>query len=600
MKSKLSVNEFNNLLSDQVKIICKTENKNFDTEHHRGEAFSSWCVQLLQNLNNLDDDSEDILMGGSKDLKIDFVLQSEADQRIYLVQTKFVGMGKRAKKRGDIDTDDLKVFCERHEKLKDPQWIKDNGNERVVGRLLDYKDLIEEGYVFNFIYITTANTTDTAEKIVNDQQKKYEELKEEVNLELIDFNKLKEYYVNASSSEQSIPQMVEMDLPKDKYIIKDKPYETLLAIVKASSIINIYKQYKKGIFTWNIRGHLGGDKGINKNIKSTAEDNPEDFYYFNNGISAVCTDFDVDEKGKLTAKKFQIINGAQTVGSLFLARDKAPQIDLLLKLTRSGSVSTEKGFNADIIKFNNTQNKVNLSDFRSNDKVQEAITKNFANAKSMSVNGIKYLRKRGERKETGKTNITLENLARIRYAFLHNPCDVISNAKSLWDTEKNGKYHIAFGINNQIEEVISEKTFEDTFVIPVCLFSEIEKNCKERSKDEAFRDIKRFKYHFLSLSKILLEFLNTKFKESVSSSKLIKDKNYLERYVQKFLKIAIPNITDLINSAYADIKEGKHTSINAPLRDLQISRSKWDNIVKNFDVRLKVMENKEIKNFMSN
>ena len=147
-------------------------------------------------------------MGGSKDLKIDFVLQSEADQRIYLVQTKFVGMGKRAKKRGDIDTDDLKVFCERHEKLKDPQWIKDNGNEKVVGRLLDYKDLIEEGYVFNFIYITTANTTDTAEKIVNDQQKKYEELKEEVNLELIDFNKLKEYYVNASSSEQSIPQMV--------------------------------------------------------------------------------------------------------------------------------------------------------------------------------------------------------------------------------------------------------------------------------------------------------------------------------------------------------------------------------------------------------
>lgn len=111
MKSKLSVSEFNNLLAEQVKTICKSENKNFDTEHHRGEAFSSWCVQLLQNLNNLDDDSEDTLMGGSKDLKIDFVLQSEAEQKIYLVQTKFVGMGKRAKKRGEIDPDDLKVFC---------------------------------------------------------------------------------------------------------------------------------------------------------------------------------------------------------------------------------------------------------------------------------------------------------------------------------------------------------------------------------------------------------------------------------------------------------------------------------------------------------
>lgn len=460
--------------------------------------------------------------------------------------------------------------------------------------------MVEAGYTFNFIYITTANSTDTAEKIVVDQQKKHEELKEEVNLELIDFNKLKEYYINTLSSEQSIPEIVEMDLPKDSYIIKETPYETLLAIVKASSIMNIYDKYKKGVFTWNIRGHLGGDKGINKNIKFTAENKPEDFYYFNNGISAVCTDFNVDEKGKLTAKKFQIINGAQTVGSLFLTRDKAPQIDLLLKLTRSGSVSTEKGFNADIIKFNNTQNKVNLSDFRSNDKIQETITKNFANSKSMSVNGIKYLRKRSERKEKGKTNITLENLARLRYAYLNNPCDVISNAKSLWDTERNGKYHIVFGINNQIEDVISEKTFEESFVIPVCLFSEIEKKCKERSKDEAFRDIKRFKYHFLSLSKILLEFLNSTYKESVNFSKLIKDKNYLEKFVQKFLKIAIPNITDLINSAYSDIKEGKHSSINAPLRDLQISRSKWEYIVKSFTVRLKVMENKEIKNFMTN
>ena len=97
----------------------------------------------------------------------------------------------------------------------------------------------------------------------------------------------------------------------------------------------------------------------------------------------------------------------------------------------------------------------------------------------MSVNGIKYLRKRGERNETGKTNITLENLARIRYAFLHNPCDVISNAKSLWDTEKNGKYHIAFGINNQIEEVISEKTFEDTLLFQCVCFQKLKKLQRE-------------------------------------------------------------------------------------------------------------------------
>ena len=289
-------------------------------------------------------------------------------------------------------------------------------------------------------------------------------MKEEVNIELIDFTRLKEIYTNSLSSEQAIPELVSFDIPENKFIVKEEPRKTLLAIVKGSSIINLYKQHRKGIFTWNIRGHLGGDKGINKNIKKTALENPEDFYYYNNGISAVCTGFDI-EGNKLTAYKFQIINGAQTVGSLFLARDKASNSELLLKVTVSGSVSTEKGFNADIIKFNNTQNKVNLSDFRSNDKIQELIEKNFSKTKATSVNGIIYLRKRGIKKKTGMTNITLENLARIRYGYLHNPCDVISNSKSLWDNEKNGRYNKAFGFNDEIPEIIAEENFNKTFVL---------------------------------------------------------------------------------------------------------------------------------------
>ena len=55
----------------------------------------------------------------------------------------------------------------------------------------------------------------------------------------------------------------------------------------------------------------------------------------------------------------------------------------------------------------------------------------------------------------------------------------------------------------------------------------------------------------------------------------------------------------MINSAYADIKEGKNVSINAPLRDLQINRNKWNNMIKNFETRLKLMNNKEIKEYCS-
>ena len=79
----------------------------------------------------------------------------------------------------------------------------------------------------------------------------------------------------------------------------------------------------------------------------------------------------------------------------------------------------------------------------------------------------------------------------------------------------------------------------------------------------------------------------------------IKDKRKIS-IINKFLKSAIPIITDLINSAYSDIREGESFSINAPLRDLQINRTKWLNIVKNFDTRLKLMSPKEIKDYCSN
>ena len=70
MKKSFGVNEFQNTLIDSVRIICKEQQLNFDGDKDRGEAFSIWCIQLLKEINNLEDDSDDILMGGSSDLKI--------------------------------------------------------------------------------------------------------------------------------------------------------------------------------------------------------------------------------------------------------------------------------------------------------------------------------------------------------------------------------------------------------------------------------------------------------------------------------------------------------------------------------------------------
>ena len=95
-------------------------------------------------------------------------------------------------------------------------------------------------------------------------------------------------------------------------------------------------------------------KEINIDIITTARNRPSDFYYLTNGVSAICTDYSIDENNVLEAYNFQIINGAQTVGALQAApinRD----IEVAWRVTIGKSVKTERGFNADIIKYNNSQ-----------------------------------------------------------------------------------------------------------------------------------------------------------------------------------------------------------------------------------------------------
>ena len=97
------------------------------------------------------------------------------------------------------------------------------------------------------------------------------------------------------------------------------------------------------------------------------KDRPTEFFYFNNGISAICTEYELEEN-VLTAYDFQIINGAQTVGSLARS-DQNSDIEVLFRLTKAEDVKTEKGINRDIIRYNNSQNIIKASDFRANDDI---------------------------------------------------------------------------------------------------------------------------------------------------------------------------------------------------------------------------------------
>jgi hypothetical protein len=146
-----------------------------------------------------------------------------------------------------------------------------------------------------------------------------------------------------------------------------------------------WQKYGEDLMSPNVRAYLGivrSERNINNGIKTTAKETPDRFWIYNNGITILVHDYAVAEQDgtgeyEITLKGAGIVNGAQTTGSIStLADEDAPDLESTQVLTRFVRTEDPEVL-GDVIKFNNTQNKVEAADFRSKDEVQERLRREF-------------------------------------------------------------------------------------------------------------------------------------------------------------------------------------------------------------------------------
>ncbi|MBR5337526.1 MAG: AIPR family protein [Lachnospiraceae bacterium] len=155
-------------------------------------------------------------------------------------------------------------------------------------------------------------------------------------------------------------------------------------------VVAVYRLYRESIekgypiFDMNIREYLG-NKGVNKNIYTTLLDSEErkNFFYYNNGITVIC---DKMRKIETQASTYmnavfeidnpQIVNGCQTVNSIYEALKNIDPIDLekefkdtfvmlkILEIDRDNS--EEDTLYHNIVKYNNSQNAIDEKTFVAN------------------------------------------------------------------------------------------------------------------------------------------------------------------------------------------------------------------------------------------
>jgi len=527
----LSVNEFKKILAEQLEEI----EAEYGYERNSGNSFELWCARLLKKIDpSLEPDSpEESMTFGKDDLKADLVFEDADRKYSLIVQCKYVGSKKHVRE------EEVSDFFGRHMHFMDTDWVKNYGSQQTVELLKDYKDKIKEGWKIELSFLT--NATDTTQRILDlVETKNTEYLNENKNVEcsLHDFSGLKELHARSLSIEETIPAVVDFDLADKNFFTRENPHKTMIASVKGNTIRALYRKYKYSLFSYNVRAYLG-DRNINKDIRKTAEDNPENFFYFNNGISAICTNFNVDENNKVRAENFQIINGAQTAGAIYYAKAN-DSVRVLFRLTKTKTVKSDSGINTQIIRYNNTQNSIKISDFRANDHIQKWLQLRFENEKHLEALGrYVYKRKRGDKNASlGRKSITLEEFAKIRYTIINGPTLAISSPKQLWIFKNNGgAYEDAFGVSGVLEDQWSDDVFYEALVA-ILFFRKIQDKTKELSKHKRYKQTGRMKYFVLGLASLYIE----KKLERTQHKKFLSNEKFCAETFENFWRHAKPQI----------------------------------------------------------
>ncbi|MFD8596183.1 AIPR family protein [Kitasatospora sp. NPDC059646] len=231
--------------------------------------------------------------------------------------------------------------------------------------------------------------------------------------------------------------------------------------VQGAWLRDLWKKHESDLMSPNVRDYLGivrSERNINYGIKNTARDMPENFWVYNNGLTILVNSFSHQEPASpgdtahLEISGMGIINGAQTTGSIgTLGEAEAERLGDTWIMARFVKCD-DPDVLADIVKYNNTQNKVEASDFRSKDAVQDRLRKEFETIPDSDYRGGR----RGGTKDAIERSRNLlpdSTVAQALAAFHGKPNIAYNDTRRIWDedgvyaqfyNEKTTARHVVF------------------------------------------------------------------------------------------------------------------------------------------------------------
>ncbi|WP_162140175.1 AIPR family protein [Haploplasma axanthum] len=374
---------------DLKKLLEQFKSENYSSANWSEEKiFTLFCMKyFFYEASFAPSEAEEYVVDGANDGGIDAVFNdpNSDENDVIIIQSKLY---KTSKLTADMLIGDVTKINSTLVDFKKNEF--EHLNRNVQSKLSLAMDQIQNDGKVVIHYFTSYETKTKVEynsfnKRVNDLKLEYEvvihfgqDVLETVNL--------------VESGNMSVPN-AKLSIDKtDNYLEYE---ESIIANVNAKSILDLYNNFKdKGLFAQNLRYYIK-DKNVDKGIKETLKDEPENFWFYNNGLIIMADDLDISGK-EIKLTNFSIINGGQTTSLIGLNGNLVRNLDIYVpvKIIKTGMKVFREGddFASKVARASNSQKAIKAKDLMSNKKEQIELKS------KLSLIGVYYELKRGEKR----------------------------------------------------------------------------------------------------------------------------------------------------------------------------------------------------------
>jgi hypothetical protein len=337
----------------------------------RGQAFLLWYAVEALGVDE-DDAFVAVAADGGNDKGIDLFLVDHENESVIIAQGKFNERGNYTVRPGTLyelihATDALH-----------PETLRRDGRPDLADAAIDFQDAVSKGYTvdYHLVYMgpRKQEVVDAARQFNADFESSPGRLAHVVDLPQL--HRIHDEHIDAAAR---IAEAAVRIAPGSAFEQEGDYGRSLVATVAGSELKRLHGLHGPALFDRNVRLYLGARKGsVNFGIRETLNSQQErqNFWAYNNGITIVCDDFTYDKSsGEITIRRFSIVNGCQTTVSIASSSEQAAE-DVAV-LARFIAVPDPQIVDQ-IIKYNNSQTKIRDWDLASQDRTQKGLKNRLA------------------------------------------------------------------------------------------------------------------------------------------------------------------------------------------------------------------------------